>query len=227
MCGISIGMLIILITANSSIGISSGIIIKPILAQEQVQESITTNNSLTITINDNSNTNQTRFLFVQDADSGSLVPAGNSNDTVSNYRLTMNNVSSTTIAFSDRPQRLVFQLSTESFVNNWTAGQDSFRSDPPNAAIVLTEGGQKGEGIIVGELLNPIYDKENKTLQYDIMNLDSRVGATGEKARSQNVIFSAIGNKSSDLITNSNIPNNFGEVTLFIDAGCTITDPRC
>jgi hypothetical protein len=60
------------------------------------------------------------------------------------------------------------------------------------------------------------------------MNLDSKVGATGEKARSENVIFSGIKvHKSSDLITNSNIPNNFGKVSLFIDARCSPWDPRC
>jgi hypothetical protein len=154
--GISLTLLIFATTRSTSS------IIQFTLAKEEEQTSI--NNTLTNTNNDNNN-NLTRFLFVQDTQSGSVVPIGGANNdtTLSNYTLTLNNVS-TTIAFSDRPQRLLFQIDTESFVNNWTTGQDSFESDLPNAAIVLNEGNQKEkkDDIIVAELLNPVYDKEKR-----------------------------------------------------------------
>jgi hypothetical protein len=153
--GISLTLLIFATTRSTSS------IIQFTLAKEEEQTSI--NNTLTNTNNDNNNL--TRFLFVQDTQSGSVVPIGGANNdtTLSNYTLTLNNVS-TTIAFSDRPQRLLFQIDTESFVNNWTTGQDSFESDLPNAAIVLNEGNQKEkkDDIIVAELLNPVYDKEKR-----------------------------------------------------------------
>jgi hypothetical protein len=153
--GISLTLLIFETTRSTSS------IIQFTLAKEEEQTSI--NNTLTNTNNDNNNL--TRFLFVQDTQSGSVVPIGGANNdtTLSNYTLTLNNVS-TTIAFSDRPQRLLFQIDTESFVNNWTTGQDSFESDLPNAAIVLNEGNQKEkkDDIIVAELLNPVYDKEKR-----------------------------------------------------------------
>ena len=45
-----------------------------------------------------------------------------------------------TIAFSDRPERLVKQFDTQSFVDSWNKNvSDSFTLDPPNAVIISDE----------------------------------------------------------------------------------------
>ena len=66
-------------------------------------------------------------------------------------------------------------------------------------------------------------------MQYDIISLDiGGAGGGGEGVGAENgkVVFSQIGDKTNP-ITSSNMPNNFGEATLFIDAGCSEWDPRC
>lgn len=162
-------------------------------------------------INNNHNNNETTFLYIQSAQAGSLLPQ--SNDIASkNYTLTLKNISSTTIAFSDRPQRLLFQIDTGSFVDNWTAGEDSFAFDPPNAAMVLLSPEGNKEDVIVAELLNPMYDRENKTLQFDIISL-----STEEEEKDRTIDFSEIGSKGN-LSTIAEVPDSFGIVNLFIDA---------
>lgn len=98
----------------------------------------------------------------------------------------LNDVSDTTILFSDRPDRIVTSVSTADFVGNWTAGQDSFAADPPNAALVIAN----EDDTTIVELLNPTYDTDTKTLQYEARALNG---------------------------TDVDIPSEFGEVTLIND----------
>ena len=49
------------------------------------------------------------------------------------------------------------------FIGNWTAGQDSFRKDPPNAALVVLT--KIKSRIYQIELLNPKYEKDENMLR--------------------------------------------------------------
>lgn len=51
--------------------------------------------------------------------------------------------------FTDRPARDAGHLTVTQLLDIWSAGNDSFASDPPNVAIVL------GEKIFVAEMTNP------------------------------------------------------------------------
>lgn len=52
-------------------------------------------------------------------------------------RLTLIDVSPTTIFFSDRPKRIAGHMTTEDFVQEWQEGvsKESFHADPPNATL--------------------------------------------------------------------------------------------
>lgn len=182
-----------------------------------------TNNLSPVTAQDNKDSS-VKFLFIQSAMNGSLVPdhKNNSGDGNGTLVLTLNNISSQTIAFSDRPQRVLKEFDTPAFVDKWGAKKESFAADPPNAALVINQATQNQEdrhGVIVIELLNPVFSNGNNTLTYDAKSLDI-AGEHGE-----DVVFSEIGNKTTNY---SSVPGSFGQVTLIIDAGsCTWWDPRC
>ena len=74
---------------------------------------------------------QADFLFVQTAQRMSFDKSAN--------KLTLEGVSSTTLFFSDRPERIAGNMKTTAFVPFWTKGQDSFLKDPPNADISIVE----------------------------------------------------------------------------------------
>lgn len=63
------------------------------------------------------------FLFVQTAKSMAFDADRN--------RLTLNGVAATTLFFSDRPERIARNMTTEAFVPFWGEGKDSFLSDRP------------------------------------------------------------------------------------------------
>ncbi len=89
-------------------------------------------------IDDSKNTG---YLFVISGTSGSL-----DGDT-----LTLNGVPNV-IYFSDRPARKAGHLSLEKFVEAWDKGDDSFKTDPPNATLsVLKKYGAKN---VVVELMS-------------------------------------------------------------------------
>ena len=47
--------------------------------------------------------------------------------------LTLNEVTPSTLYFSDRPKRIVGHMATTDFVDLWGEGENSFEADPPNA----------------------------------------------------------------------------------------------
>ena len=49
--------------------------------------------------------------------------------------LTLQDVSPSTLYFSDRPERVVGHMTTEQFVDQWSEGPNSFLEDPPNAVL--------------------------------------------------------------------------------------------
>ena len=67
------------------------------------------------------------YLAIQTAQSGSISQI---NETT--YTLGLNNISDSTIQFSDRPNRIVEAVSTADFVGSWTIGPNSFAVDEPN-----------------------------------------------------------------------------------------------
>jgi hypothetical protein len=75
---------------------------------------------------------QADFLFVQTAKGMSFDKSTN--------KLTLDGISSTTLFFTDRPERIAGNMKTTAFVPFWSTGKDSFLSDPPNADISILEG---------------------------------------------------------------------------------------
>ena len=79
---------------------------------------------------------QTEYLFMMTAGNATFVPGGGDYDGV----LTLDGLDNETIAFTDRPSRDAFPISTEGFVAVASAPIDgpednSFYADPPNAAF--------------------------------------------------------------------------------------------
>jgi hypothetical protein len=74
---------------------------------------------------------QADFLFVQTAKSMTFDKSTN--------KLNLDSVSSTTLFFTDRPERIAGNMKTTAFVPFWSTGKDSFLSDPPNADISILE----------------------------------------------------------------------------------------
>jgi hypothetical protein len=105
------------------------------------------------------------YLFVQNSGGVSL------NDGV----LTMKNVATDTIYFSDRPERIAGRFTTQKFVDNWGVGEDSFADVPPNAVLSIFDEPEPLD--IVVELRNPRLTGDD--LVYDVSIIDGEVAATG------------------------------------------------
>ncbi|MCG8684017.1 MAG: hypothetical protein MI892_04025, partial [Desulfobacterales bacterium] len=133
------------------------------------------------------------FLYVQTAHSGTLSAEQADGRRV----LTLNDVSPSTVYFSDRPDRITGHEPTEDFIANWNQGEDSFESSPPNAALDLIS--ENSQSLFIVEIMGASYDPQTHTLQYEIIILDNESG--GE------------------------IPASFGEAALFIDS--THKDFQC
>ena len=108
------------------------------------------------------------FLFVQTANSMAFDADQN--------RLTLRDVGPTTLFFSDRPDRIAGNMTTESFVPFWSEGKDSFLSDPPNADISILEDGTLRQTVVV--LDDPVL--ENGDLHYTVKIIDGDMPITGE-----------------------------------------------
>jgi len=131
------------------------------------------------------------LLFVQEASSASLVPAGNGA-----YTLTLSNLVPYTIYFSDRPERIAGFVTMEDFISrfNWSV--------PPNAAITRP-GAAASEDTMIVELSNPRYNAALNEMTYTVT-----------------VISNYQGNKLSELTAKADpaFPVELGRVSLFIDA---------
>ena len=133
-----------------------------------------------------------RYMFVQSAHSGSFVPV----EGEMNYTLTFEGVAPQTIAFSDRPERVVGQVPMQKFLD----GLGFSPENPPNAAIEILEGNES-QDVMVVELFDPVYDAANHTLQYTVSILET-----------PNHSY-AIFNERHD----TSLPESFGPAALFID----------
>ncbi|HZD36448.1 MAG TPA: hypothetical protein VE130_14690 [Nitrososphaeraceae archaeon] len=124
-------------------------------------------------------------MAIQSAQSGSIPQI---NETA--YTLKLNNVADNTIQFSDRPNRIVEEVSTSDFVGNWTTGTNSFSSDIPNDALIVEDIQTGNLDTVVIESFNPIYDIATNSLTYTIMAENG---------------------------TSMNMPSEFGQSVLVID----------
>ena len=110
---------------------------------------------------------QADFLFVQTAKSMSFDKSTN--------KLTLEGISSTTLFFSDRPERIAGNMKTSAFVPFWSTGKDSFLSDPPNADISILEGDKLRQ--VVAVLQSP--SLKGDTLTYTVKVLQGEMPAKG------------------------------------------------
>jgi len=103
------------------------------------------------------------YLFVQEAESGTLVE-----EEGGDYTLTLQGVSVSTVVFSDRPVRDAFMMTTADFVESF--GVD-FAGDPPNASLSfeLTTGG--APSVAVFTIDHPILNEDAGTLSYRVKDI--------------------------------------------------------
>jgi hypothetical protein len=110
---------------------------------------------------------QADFLFVQTAKGMTFDKSTNN--------LNLEGVSSTTLFFSDRPERIAGNMRTTAFVPFWSKGKDSFLSDPPNADISILEGDKLRQ--VVAVLQAPAL--KGDTLTYTVKVLQGEMPAKG------------------------------------------------
>lgn len=151
------------------------------------------------------NPNGPEFIAIQHAESGSI-----SEINATNYLLELSDLSDKTILFSNRPDRIVVTESMNDFVGNWTEGKDSFQLDPPNAALVTLVGDEE-QDISELELFNPIYDKEQKFLTYDVTFLGNMTTKSDLPKDLENPVLvidsfpTAVNDQITDAVTQSNV----------------------
>jgi hypothetical protein len=93
--------------------------------------------------------------------------------------LTLKDAAPMTVFFSDRPERLTGQIRNDLFAKLWSEGKNSFKSDPPNAALsVFDPKGQPTQATLV--LSNPRMD--GKDVQYNVRVLKGAIPATGAES---------------------------------------------
>lgn len=112
-------------------------------------------------------TGEADFLFVQTAKSMNYDPA--------TQQLTLVDASPTTLFFSDRPERIAGNMTTERFIPFWSTGTDSFLSDPPNADLSILEGDTLTQIVVV--LKDPVLEDGNLT--YTVGIVDGEMPSTG------------------------------------------------
>ena len=114
-------------------------------------------------------TKATEFLFVQTAKDIAY------KDGV----LTLQDVSPVTVFFSDRPKRLVGHVRNDVFLQKWTEGKNSFKSDPPNAVLsIFNDKAPPTSAVVV--LNNPRLT--GKDLAYDVQALKGDLPSSGIEA---------------------------------------------
>jgi len=117
-------------------------------------------------INDNNNSNQQaesknkpEFLFILSAKEGKITKLGDNQ-----YKLVIkkSNFHESVIAFSDRPYRIVKQLSMPQFISLWDKGENSFKDDPPNASLNATH----LDPLVIELIKKPIYNEQNNSFEF-------------------------------------------------------------
>jgi len=108
------------------------------------------------------------LLFVQDA-TGAYFEEHECPENADSEKcgvLTLTGVADRTLWFADRPSRLTGFQTTQSFVDAWAQGWNSFADNPPNADLAWSTNNSSRNAVI--EMLYPIYDAANQTLSYAV-----------------------------------------------------------
>jgi hypothetical protein len=92
--------------------------------------------------------------------------------------LTLKGISPGTAMFSDRPQRMTGNVSTQALVDEWNKGQRNFEKVPPNANLSMLVDGKEQNTIV--ELTNPKLTGD--TLTYNARLLDGEPPKTAGAA---------------------------------------------
>jgi len=90
--------------------------------------------------------------------------------------LRLEDVSPSTLYFSDRPERVVGHMTTDQFVEQWSEGPNSFLEDPPNAVLSYASPGEDILSDAVVVLRDPVV--AGSSLSYSIEVLDGTVPST-------------------------------------------------
>lgn len=164
--------LLIVTIAISFLSMFETTMIKEVFAQtiggERVSDAVVLNSGTNETsANGNNSASGPKFLFIQNAQSGSISAVNSTTST-----LELKDVSDKTIMFSDRPHRIVGATNTTDFIGNWSSGPDSFAVVPPNAVLILDDEIQRHLAVI--ELFNPEYNPAADTLKYDITAVNAK-----------------------------------------------------
>jgi hypothetical protein len=83
--------------------------------------------------------------------------------------LTLQDVSPSTLYFSDRPERVVGHMTTAQFVEQWTEGPNSFFEDPPNAVLSYVDSGADVPSDAVVVLRNPVASENSLTYSIEVL----------------------------------------------------------
>jgi hypothetical protein len=131
------------------------------------------------------------LLFVQDATSGTFVPAAKRGV----HWLTFHGVKPRVLAFENRPGDLKMTMTTQRMIDVlWAKG-----SAPPNAAVDAWDP-VRGQDVVMGvKLLSARYDAKRQVMRYRVKALRD---APGSKPHTQ---------------VNTTLPRRFGEAGVFID----------
>jgi hypothetical protein len=112
-----------------------------------------------------------QYMFVQNADGVR----------VEGDKLILQDVSPTTLYFTDRPVRKAGHTPTTDFLALWGKGADSFAKDPPNATLSIFAQDDKSKVTdVVVELSRP--QLRGNDLVYDVHRLDGDLPAQGGPA---------------------------------------------
>ncbi len=85
--------------------------------------------------------------------------------------LTLKNVSSQVVYFSDRPDRIAGHMNLLDFLDDWNEGPDSFEENPPNAALSIVNDSEVNNPVV--EISDPKLTGED--LSFNIRKLDGEL----------------------------------------------------
>jgi hypothetical protein len=140
----------------------------------------------------------TTYMFVQTAKKGTFHSEPAEGSKVQEYELRLEGVEAETIYFSDRPARIAGTVANQKFLD----GIGFEPSNPPNAAVVLSNPVSKSQDVIIAQLLNPRYDADAATLTYDVIVMKNYKGR---------------GLQHWVEMADPSLPESFSTVSLFID----------
>ncbi len=135
-------------------------------------------------------------MFTQTASAGTITPTGANDGT---YVLTLKDVSSQTVYFSDRPKGIAGHIPTSDIVIAWGTASEGLGELPLIAALQILGSGNKANF----ELSNPVYQPSERTLEYQ-----AKIAPNGSVPPQLSVVQNTQANS---------LPEEFGQVTLFID----------